>query len=215
MPQLPDGLRGLPLPPRHRVLGYTSRVEDGADVVCPAGLGYTTEECRLPRWCRRCVVGLRLRGTRRSGADLTDMIRMCVPVDDDEGAANLGWAPADGALRSRLADDSYGRPNREDPPAGLFGQVYYPRRPVGPRYGRDRRPELHRDVESDRRHGTIRSSSSLVAGEPGGFRAGSGLRRPRPAALATHPSATLGSATGPRRLGPALGTMTHAVPPST
>lgn len=40
--------------------------------------------------------------------DLSAMARMCVPVDDPQSAANLGWSMADRAARTRLLADSYG-----------------------------------------------------------------------------------------------------------
>jgi hypothetical protein len=40
--------------------------------------------------------------------DLAQFARMCVPVDDDENAARLGWAPADRPRRVRLVCDTYG-----------------------------------------------------------------------------------------------------------
>jgi aminoglycoside phosphotransferase (APT) family kinase protein len=40
--------------------------------------------------------------------DLATMIRMCVPADDGQSAANVGWEPADRAVRSRLVADAYG-----------------------------------------------------------------------------------------------------------
>lgn len=40
--------------------------------------------------------------------DLASLARMCVPVDDPESAAHLGWASADRATRTRLLADCYG-----------------------------------------------------------------------------------------------------------
>ncbi len=40
--------------------------------------------------------------------DLAQLARMCVPIDDDESAAQLGWEPADRPGRLRLACDRYG-----------------------------------------------------------------------------------------------------------
>jgi hypothetical protein len=40
--------------------------------------------------------------------DLTEMARMCVPVDDDVSAARLGWAAADRPARLGLVADAYG-----------------------------------------------------------------------------------------------------------
>ncbi len=40
--------------------------------------------------------------------DLSQMVRMCGPVDDDVSAARNGWAPADRSARVRLAADAYG-----------------------------------------------------------------------------------------------------------
>lgn len=40
--------------------------------------------------------------------DLASFARMCVPVDEDESAARLGWTPADRAARLRLVCDEYG-----------------------------------------------------------------------------------------------------------
>jgi aminoglycoside phosphotransferase (APT) family kinase protein len=40
--------------------------------------------------------------------DLAAMARMCVPISDDVGAEQLGWAPADRPARLRLVADSYG-----------------------------------------------------------------------------------------------------------
>ena len=48
--------------------------------------------------------------------DLAAFARMCVPVDTDENAAQLGWEPADRARRLRLIADAYGldAPGRAD-----------------------------------------------------------------------------------------------------
>ncbi|MHB1445434.1 MAG: phosphotransferase [Acidimicrobiales bacterium] len=48
--------------------------------------------------------------------DLAALARMCVPVDDPQSAANLGWSMADRAARTRLLADSYGlsRPQRQE-----------------------------------------------------------------------------------------------------
>jgi hypothetical protein len=40
--------------------------------------------------------------------DLSQFVRMCVPIDDDVNAARLGWRPADLPARLRLAADAYG-----------------------------------------------------------------------------------------------------------
>jgi len=40
--------------------------------------------------------------------DLTTFARMCVPVDDPESAARLGWADLDKPVRLRLLADTYG-----------------------------------------------------------------------------------------------------------
>lgn len=40
--------------------------------------------------------------------DLASFARMCVPIDDDESAARLGWTPADRPVRLRLVCDEYG-----------------------------------------------------------------------------------------------------------
>jgi len=40
--------------------------------------------------------------------DLAQFVRMCVPIDDDESAAQLGWGSQDRPGRVRLACDSYG-----------------------------------------------------------------------------------------------------------
>jgi hypothetical protein len=40
--------------------------------------------------------------------DLASFARMCVPIDDDEPAARLGWIPADRPARLRLVCDEYG-----------------------------------------------------------------------------------------------------------
>jgi hypothetical protein len=40
--------------------------------------------------------------------DLAQFSRLCVPVDDDYDQARLGWRPADGPARLRLAADAYG-----------------------------------------------------------------------------------------------------------
>jgi Phosphotransferase enzyme family len=40
--------------------------------------------------------------------DLSQMVRMCVPVDDDLSASRLGWLSADRPARLRLAADAYG-----------------------------------------------------------------------------------------------------------
>jgi hypothetical protein len=40
--------------------------------------------------------------------DLTQMARMCVPIDDEANAARLGWTPADRPSRLRIVADAYG-----------------------------------------------------------------------------------------------------------
>jgi hypothetical protein len=40
--------------------------------------------------------------------DLTTFARMCVPVDDPESAARLGWEDGDRVARLRLVADTYG-----------------------------------------------------------------------------------------------------------
>ncbi len=40
--------------------------------------------------------------------DVAAMARMCVPVDDDVSASNLGWSRADAPKRLRLVADAYG-----------------------------------------------------------------------------------------------------------
>ena len=40
--------------------------------------------------------------------DLASFARMCVPIDDDESAARLGWTRADRPARLRLVCDEYG-----------------------------------------------------------------------------------------------------------
>ncbi|MEO6158091.1 MAG: phosphotransferase [Ilumatobacteraceae bacterium] len=42
--------------------------------------------------------------------DIAQMARMCVPIDDDESAARVGWRPADRPSRLRLVADAYGLP---------------------------------------------------------------------------------------------------------
>ena len=49
----------------------------------------------------------------RSVADLAQTARMCVPVDDDQSAARLGWFPADRPARARLVCDAYGLPDAD------------------------------------------------------------------------------------------------------
>ena len=44
--------------------------------------------------------------------DLAQLARMCVPIDDDESAAQLGWEPADRPARLRLVCDHYGLDGR-------------------------------------------------------------------------------------------------------
>ena len=48
--------------------------------------------------------------------DLAQFVRMCVPIDDDQSAALLGWDGPDKPSRLRLVCDSYGldRPGRAD-----------------------------------------------------------------------------------------------------
>jgi hypothetical protein len=48
--------------------------------------------------------------------DFGAMARMCVPVSDDTGAAQVGWHPADRPARLRLVADAYGldRPGRDE-----------------------------------------------------------------------------------------------------
>ena len=43
--------------------------------------------------------------------DLASFARMCVPIDDDESAARLGWARADRPARLRVVCDEYGLDN--------------------------------------------------------------------------------------------------------
>jgi aminoglycoside phosphotransferase (APT) family kinase protein len=40
--------------------------------------------------------------------DLAQMARLCIPVDDDQSAARLGWMPSDRPFRARLICDAYG-----------------------------------------------------------------------------------------------------------
>jgi len=40
--------------------------------------------------------------------DLSQMARMCVPIDDDINAARLGWEPVDRPARLRLVAEAYG-----------------------------------------------------------------------------------------------------------
>lgn len=40
--------------------------------------------------------------------DLAQMARMCIPVDDDQSAARLGWMATDRPSRARLVCDTYG-----------------------------------------------------------------------------------------------------------
>jgi hypothetical protein len=40
--------------------------------------------------------------------DLSQLARLCVPIDDDASAARLGWHPASRPARLRLVADSYG-----------------------------------------------------------------------------------------------------------
>lgn len=40
--------------------------------------------------------------------DLAQMARMCIPIDDDQSAARLGWTRGDRAGRARLICDTYG-----------------------------------------------------------------------------------------------------------
>jgi hypothetical protein len=42
--------------------------------------------------------------------DLAKMARMCIPVDDDQSAARLGWIPGDRPFRARLICETYGLP---------------------------------------------------------------------------------------------------------
>lgn len=46
--------------------------------------------------------------------DLASFVRMCVPIDEDEPAARLGWVSADRPARLRIVCDEYGldRPGR-------------------------------------------------------------------------------------------------------
>ena len=44
----------------------------------------------------------------RRAFDLASFARMCVPIDDDEAAARLGWSRADRPARLRLVCDEYG-----------------------------------------------------------------------------------------------------------
>lgn len=45
--------------------------------------------------------------------DLAQMARMCIPVDDDQSAARLGWMRADRPSRARLVCDTYGLPGAD------------------------------------------------------------------------------------------------------
>lgn len=47
--------------------------------------------------------------------DLAQLVRLCVPIEDDVDQERLGWGPADRAARFRLAADAYGLdgPGRE------------------------------------------------------------------------------------------------------
>lgn len=45
--------------------------------------------------------------------DLAAFARMCVPIDDDVSAANLGWIPSDRPRRLRLVCDAYGLRSEE------------------------------------------------------------------------------------------------------
>jgi thiamine kinase-like enzyme len=47
-------------------------------------------------------------GPGRAVYDLSQMARMCVPVDDHESASRLGWLPADRPARLRVVADAYG-----------------------------------------------------------------------------------------------------------
>jgi hypothetical protein len=40
--------------------------------------------------------------------DLAQFSRMCIPIDDDQSAVQLGWVPNDGPARLRLVADTYG-----------------------------------------------------------------------------------------------------------
>ena len=40
--------------------------------------------------------------------DLAQLTRMCVPIDDEQTAATLGWGRVDRPARTRLICDSYG-----------------------------------------------------------------------------------------------------------
>jgi hypothetical protein len=40
--------------------------------------------------------------------DLAQFARMCIPLDDPQAAAQLGWGPVDAAARLRLIADAYG-----------------------------------------------------------------------------------------------------------
>jgi hypothetical protein len=44
----------------------------------------------------------------RSLYDLAQMARMCIPVDDDQSAARLGWTHLHRPVRARLVCDTYG-----------------------------------------------------------------------------------------------------------
>lgn len=44
----------------------------------------------------------------RRAFDLASFARMCVPIDDDESAARLGWSSVDRPARLRLVCDEYG-----------------------------------------------------------------------------------------------------------
>ncbi len=111
--------------------------------------------------------------------DLASFARMCVPIDDDEAAARLGWSSADRPGRLRLVCDEYGL----DGPAraqllacldqSIAGGGEFVRRPR-----RGRRGGVHRNVGVDGRPGTLRPSPPLVGRGSGRFRRGAAMTRP-------------------------------------
>ena len=106
-------------------------------------------------------------GARTPVYDLAQFARMCVPIDDDESAALLGWDHPDKPSRLRLVCDSYGldRPGRaraaRDPRRRHGAQRGVREAPRGPR-----RAGLRHDVGVDGRPGTLGPPQALVGGGP-------------------------------------------------
>ena len=112
--------------------------------------------------------------------DLACFARMCVPIDDDS-RTRFGWTAADLPKRLRLVADAYGLTAPREGGARRRARRHdRPRRRVRAAQGGSGRRAVHRDVALDGRHGSVRSSSSLVGRRETAVRRRHGLTtRPR------------------------------------